>query len=499
MTAPGRILAAVRHVTQLHENGRLVAFAQTAPGRVAVCAVAAALLYPLAVPRVAILAVVLVTLMPARRRVILSLAAVGFAAAVLIGRNRAFAGGEAPQIAWLTVPVALAALGGVLWVCYRAARRFDRLPSLARRYPLVCLHLGLWAALGAAWATGRIAGPWRVPIVLVAGMLPFLVWRCGYMLLCAKRGRMAGTRLGDHLWYLLPAWGGTNVPYGKGLDYLGPREARSAEALAAVQLSGIKLLVLAILWRGVLHVLNAAVYGRPGCMLPGPFRTGSLGIPLLADLMNGGAGAALPTMWCSLYLDLIRLTLGIAIMGHGYIGALRLCGFAVFRNTYKPLLAPTLVDFWGRFYYYFKELLVEFFFYPTFVRCFRSRPRLRLFTAVFAAAMVGNMYYHALRGGELVAGDLAGIQTYLGSYWLHCLLLAAGVAVSMVRQEKARAAPPEAGTARARLRRIRGILFVWVYYSVINIWNVPSNELTFQERTTFFLSLFGLQNVPALF
>ena len=43
------------------------------------------------------------------------------------------------------------------------------------------------------------------------------------------------------------------------------------------------------------------------------------------------------------------------------VGYLRLCGFNVFRNTYKPLLAETMVEFWNRYYYYFKELLVNFF------------------------------------------------------------------------------------------------------------------------------------------
>ena len=58
--------------------------------------------------------------------------------------------------------------------------------------------------------------------------------------------------------------------------------------------------------------------------------------------------------------------------------------------------SATLVEFWNRYYYYFKELLVRFFFMPVFMQLggkLRDWPRLRLFVAVFAAAFVGNIYY----------------------------------------------------------------------------------------------------------
>jgi hypothetical protein len=180
-------------------------------------------------------------------------------------------------------------------------------------------------------------------------------------------------------------------------------------------------------------------------------------------------------------------------MGHVYVGALRLCGFNVFRNTYKPLLAHTIVDFWGRFYYYFKELLVDMFFYPTFLRCFKRWPKLRLFAAVFAAAFLGNMYYHSLwMPCKLINEDFTPILSYLSSYWLYCLLLTAGIYVSMLRiQGRAGSATPP-GTAAAKLRRFRAIAGVWTFFSLINIWNVVGSELTFAGRTDFFLSLFGL-------
>ncbi len=62
-----------------------------------------------------------------------------------------------------------------------------------------------------------------------------------------------------------------------------------------------------------------------------------------------------------------------------------------------------MVEFWNRYYYYFKEIMVEFFFYPTFIGWFRKWPRLRLFAAVYMAAFVGNMYYHLIGKEEKLA------------------------------------------------------------------------------------------------
>ena len=98
--------------------------------------------------------------------------------------------------------------------------------------------------------------------------------------------------------------------------------------------------------------------------------------------------------------------LRLAVKGHLIVGFLRLYGFNVFRNTYKPLLAESIVEFWNRYYYYFKELLVTFFFMPTFTgpaKRLRHWPRLRLLAAVFAAAFVGNVYYHVIKESEALA------------------------------------------------------------------------------------------------
>jgi hypothetical protein len=170
------------------------------------------------------------------------------------------------------------------------------------------------------------------------------------------------------------------------------------------------------------------------------------------------------------------------------VGCLRLFGFRVFRNTYKPFLSRSIVDFWGRYDYYFKELLVEFFFYPCYLRHFRAWPRVRLFAAVFAAAFAGNMYMHVLSHRQI---DEHGLVATLAVIWprtVYCLLLAVGIYVSMRRQQRSRAAAESAPSALVRVRQMVG---VWTFFALIHIWNVRPYEITFAQRNAFLLSLFG--------
>ena len=147
--------------------------------------------------------------------------------------------------------------------------------------------------------------------------------------------------------------------------------------------------------------------------------------------------------------------LNLAIGGHLVIGCLRLFGFNVFRNTYKPLLAQSLVEFWNRYYYYFKELLVEFFFFPTYVRYFKTRPRLRMLAAIMMAALVGNTYYHVLGSlHTLLQMDRASAWEFVGTRAFYCTFLALGIYVSMVREQGRRGQP--AADSRRPLSRDPG-------------------------------------------
>ncbi len=74
----------------------------------------------------------------------------------------------------------------------------------------------------------------RTVLVGCTLVFPLLLWRLGFMLFTAQRGKMAGTAFHDHWFYLWPVWGGSSVPYGKGFDYLKSCEAKDEEALARI-------------------------------------------------------------------------------------------------------------------------------------------------------------------------------------------------------------------------------------------------------------------------
>lgn len=378
--------------------------------------------------------------------------------------------------------IAIAILFALVWLAFRAAASFDRLPAPIRRHPHVAMHSVLWLALIAAW----LAPDARAKAVLacIVLLIPIVIWRCGYMMLSAKRGKMKSNRFRDHIIYLFPVWHGSNTPYGKGLDYLSRHEAKSEKDLVRSQLAGIKLLFLALAWGVLLNLMDTFVFapesaGETACRF-------SLLLPRVESLISHDASAALPVVWFSLYCELIWQVLRHAANGHIIIGVLRFLGFNVFRNTYKPLYAQSLIVFWNRYFFYFKELLAEFFFFPVFSKAFKSRIWLRLFVALFASAFLGNLYYHILRDERvMLLGDPATIRDAFACRAFYCLLLACGLFVSMVREQR-RAGRHQDFTLPRKIVRIAG---VWTFFALIYIWHGGGD---FWLRTMFFLSLFGI-------
>jgi hypothetical protein len=428
-------------------------------------------------------------LKPSRRRAILAVAALG--AGVVIPQNMLDShkgwsvAPSGPEIAFVIV-----ALFAILGLMYRAAAGFASLPAMIRRHPQLTLHLLYWGFLALLWTSGPATGGWRTVLFGIAIIFPFLIWRCGFLLLSGQHGRMAGTRFSDHLIYLWPAYGGNDTPYGKGLGYLSQCEAKTQIELARSQLAGIRLILLGLCWGLVMYVLEGVVYGD-GNSLTRVIGGRTLGIPALGQLVKQGAEAPLAASWVSIYCELVKQVLRHAAGGHVIIGVLRLFGFNVFRNTYKPLLAESVVEFWNRYYYYFKELMVTFFFLPTYAALGRSLgewPKLRLFAAVSAAAFAGNVYYHLIRvSDEMAQGRVIEELLEQRSRIFYCFLLALGIFVSMLRQQRLRGRAPASGTAN-RVLRIAG---VWTFFSLIFIWNVRGRG-TFGNRLDFFLGLFGL-------
>ena len=459
------VFTGINRLSQFHENPAVIAWWRARMGRA------------------------LNWLTPYRRRAILAVAAV---CAGIIEPLDSLSKNEGLPLPsdGIGAAIVILALFGILYLTYRAAAGFVSLPTAVRRHPQLALHLFYWGFLLVLWNTAPTAGLWRAVLLGVAIIFPYLIWRCGYLLLSGQHGRIAGTSFADHLIYLWPAYGGTETPYGKGLVYLSQHEAKTEEELARSQLAGIKLFFLAVLWGSGLYLMEGIFYGG------GNGLTRALGgnanvVPALGQVIKQGTEAPLGAAWASVYCELIKQVLRHAASGHIIIGILRLFGFNVFRNTYKPLLAESIIEFWNRYFYYFKELLVNFFFLPTFTglgKKLKNWPHLRLFAAVFAAAFVGNVYYHVIKDSATVAeGDMYEVLFELRARMFYCLLLASGIFVSMLRQQRQRGQTMSIALA-PRILRMFG---VWTFFSLIFIWGVRSRA-SFSIRMDFFLGLFGL-------
>jgi hypothetical protein len=427
-------------------------------------------------------------LTPIRRRFLLGLAAL-FVAVEHPWRELTRTG-QRPEFAFNFTGSILVVwtLFAFVWMSYLAAKNFSQLPAWIRRHPQVSLHAIFWILLILLWTVPPLNATLRTVLGGCAVALPFVLWRVGYMMFTAQRGKIGRTRFTDHLFYCYPLWGGADIPYGKGWDYLSVNEAKDDEALAKSQLAGLKLFLLAGLWSIARDLLEGGILGKEN-LYRHALGNFSLALPRPSDLLAQPGVYSICLSWAALYLDLLRNVLSLAVKGHIIVGWLRFFGFNVFRNTYKPLLAESVVEFWNRYYYYFKELLVNFFFYPTFTRHFKGHPRVRIFAAVFAAAFAGNIYYHWLGlQRALVMADVHEMWAALQSRLFYCFLLAIGIAISMLREQR------RAGEKRARgiPRRIAAIFGVWTFFSVIHIW-AQEDPASLIARLKFFLGLIGLR------
>jgi len=426
-------------------------------------------------------------LTPSRRRLLLAMGAVGIALKQPVRELLKVGSWSEISPDVISSFLVVAIIFGLLWASYRTALKFSSLPSFLRSNPQLCLHALFWLLLIVLWNTSPDAGIWRIVLMGLAINLPYFLWRVGYLLMSGKRGKMAGSGFKDHLMYLWPSYGGSDTPYGKGLEYLSRNEANDEGALARAQLAGIRLLLLALVWKVVMAILDGLVFGTDNSVQQamGGF---TLGMPRLKELIGQSRNVSFGLAWASLYCELIMDVLKLAIRGHEIIGLVRIFGFYVFRNTYKPLLAETVVEFWNRYYYYFKEVMVDFFFYPTFMGWFRKWPMLRLFTAVFMAAFVGNMYYHVINKPERLAyGNFQNLWLSLNGRLFYCFLLSTGIFISMLRQQRRAGQPP----ARSILQQGLSIFGVWTFFAIINIWNQGASG-SFFDATKFFLTLIGL-------
>ena len=188
--------------------------------------------------------------------------------------------------------------------------------------------------------------------------------------------------------------------------------------------------------------------------------------------------------WESQILAFFEIILTFTIFGHRFIAACRMAGFNALRNTYRPLSSTTITEFFNRFYYYFKELLVDFFFYPTFFRYWKGHKRLRMIFATFAAAFFGNSLYHLMRDWHIVRdyGPWRAIANYQVLFFYNAIL-ATGLCISQLRNR----GPEPAGFFRRRILPVFGVGF---FYCMLNVFEADERMYPLVEHLKYLAGLF---------
>jgi hypothetical protein len=413
----------VRLIPHFEDDRQVLAFAQTIPGKLTLLAVFGLSLsllddrWPLKLGLVSC-----ATFLPRTRRLLVTIGTLlvtdffwfehGTLSLVTVHSAKGFP--RLMELLWIIVPFVLLCAGLMLW-----SAKYPK--GLAARRPLLTL-MAICAALAFVGCYAPLTGFPRFAVWAFLGTFCLYVWFLAYAMSdCAKPD---GDSLLSQAGTFHPFWGSTTVPLPKGASLWRKIEAKTPEDLAVTMVKGVKLIVWCLLLSLIRTGYRSLIHER--LLIPAP--------SYCLQAFQSGTPLAWGRNWLSWPDDLLLDLLSISIWGHGLIATCRMAGFRALRNTYAPLSSRTIAEYWNRYYYYFKELLVDMFFYPTFIRYFKGNPKLRIFFATFAAASLGNTLFHFLSSLH-VAVSFGLITTIRGfeNYFFYSVLLALGIGLSQIR------------------------------------------------------------------
>jgi hypothetical protein len=349
------------------------------------------------------------------------------------------------------------------WVLLFEMRRSPN--SMAGRHPFLC-----WSSLivGLAAVGSMVHGLSRLVLWTLVEQLGLLYWFVGYAILDQKSKKRSSLWVQLGTFYTF--WGvGSALPIGKGAANLRQTGAADDEQLAVTQIKALKLMVLC--------VLISIVRGRGLAWIYGPLHVPTFGAAFRAQL--AGRPYAVGWCWASVLAGFFKRIMKFAAYGNACVAIGRLSGFRLLQFTYKPCAARSVAEFWNRYNYYFKELLVDFFFFPTFVRFLKGQGWRRLALATFMAATVGNLIAHLLLTLPTLA--LAGCWAefgFLQSYSFYCVALTAALIVSQLRLIRRSLGPP--------------ILGIGLFYCLLYVFDETFPEVSLANHLRFLLHLFGM-------
>jgi hypothetical protein len=351
-------------------------------------------------------------------------------------------------------------------------RRFGNI--LPFRRPFLSLLL-FFAALVILVASKVLHGFSEVFLWSFIDILAVYFWYLS-LVLSSQRNNSPGS-LWFKLGFLHPFFGGDYIPVGRGPPNFIKLEATTSRALAISQIKAVKLLM----WCFLLRIVHQ-------CIL---VSHGYLSIPTFDEAFRGQVNH-LPYPWYSCWGALIfaffETVLEALLFYNTFVAFARMAGFPLPRGAYKPFAARTIAEFWNRYIFYFKELMAELFFYPTFIQCFRNNTNLRIAFATFMAAGVGNMLFHFVLTMAFVC-DLGLMKAVVGfqTYCFYCLLLTGGIIYSQL-------SPRKTSKPRGWLRdTMLPSLKVMLFYCLLHIFDDINRQYSLSQHIDFLLHLFGLK------
>ena len=455
-------LASFRIIPRIETYSSVTRFAQTVIGKLVILALfILGLRYATADWIPVSLGLVAITFVPLRRRILLTIATL----MVTFG------------VPWAKFPHPLytsALIGfviGIGAILFWLAVAFPR--SFFGRHPVLIL-LTVYSLLIVFASYFPNDTRWYLTVWDFTAMFGAYLWFIGYSLLDRRAPERDDFSL--QVGTYRPFWGSPTVPFVKGAGYLRRIEARDAGQLAVTQLKGLKLLAWSMLIALFSKYFTQFVYGF-------------LAIPTFQDaFLQSVRRTPYPwyTCWASLIAGFLGDILAISIVGHRIVACVRMAGFNALRNTYRPLSSRTIADFWNRYYFYFKELMVDFFFYPVFLNYFKTNKKVRVAVATLAAAGFGNAFYHYIFYLSYISelGLWRSLAAY-HVYMFYCAVLAIAICISQLRKR----GPAPTDFFRGH---VVPTFCVALFYCLLNIFDYTERTYPITEHFRFLARLFNL-------
>jgi len=277
-----------------------------------------------------------------------------------------------------------------------------------------------------------------------------------------------------------------NFPFGKSNAFLEQRVAKNDYEFAVTQIKALKLLVWLYLIKTALIILLNPILGLSS--EPSNF----LYVSNISDHFRNfknNTPSPTGTVWLSLFITYFYDLLLWAIKFNVPVVALRLLGFYVPRGMYKPLYAKSIPDYFGRRYYYYKELIFDFFVFPLILRFRRIQSRqVRTFLAVSIGVGFGTIITHAMAS----IADMHSISAWEyfvrnTPFFLRCI----GFGLLLGIYQFGNPLPVD-GYKYERLRHVLNVLIIIILFSSAKAFTPMMETNNATDSLRFFLSLFKL-------